>query len=168
MAAECVASEVVRTAMYLLKKWSFRVNETMSAQDAVNFTHDLRGIQNMLQDRLNHHGVDAARCQGDVMRVRNELCRLAAVNIEPDDTYAGISVQALDTASNRSASNNDDACRRRKKLEHEPDIPRSYPILRMPQWPQRARKALDGPLTRTGYRLGCRCPRAKRSRVDDA
>jgi hypothetical protein len=61
----------------------------------------------VLDDGLDEDGVDALVGEGDLVRVGDELCERAAVDVEPDDSRPAIGVDRVDAVAERPAADDD-------------------------------------------------------------
>lgn len=85
VAAGGETGEVVRAGMHVLEEGRLGIDEAAVAQHAVNLGHDLTGIEDVLEDRLDDDGVDAPVGEGQGVPVSYGDREIARVEVHSDD-----------------------------------------------------------------------------------
>ena len=101
--------EVVRPLVYGLQEGRVRVHESVVSEDPVDLVHDLPGLEDMLEHRLDHDGVDRSRGEGDAVRVGDELGQWACVDVERDQVDVVCFVEIVDLVAHGPTPDDEDA-----------------------------------------------------------
>jgi glycosyltransferase involved in cell wall biosynthesis len=132
------AGEVVPAGVHLLEEGGLGVHQPVRSQHPVDLGDDLRRVEDVLEDRLHHDGVDAAAPQRDGMRVGDQLSQLAAVEVQADDLdLVTGGVQRVQPVAERAAADDKHpAGPVRQHGQHSIDVALGLPVQRLPDAPE--------------------------------
>jgi glycosyltransferase involved in cell wall biosynthesis len=126
--------EVVRAGMDLLQERGLGVDEPVRPQHAVDLGDHPGRVEDVLQDGLHDHRVDASGGQRDRVGVGDELGQVAAVQVEADDLDLG-RVQLLDAVAEAATADDEDPRRPLEQREQPPHVGPGDLVRRPPDAP---------------------------------
>jgi hypothetical protein len=148
------ANEVVRARVHLLEKGRLRIDEPVGAQNPSDLADGPLGLDEVLEHRLDDHGVDALVGERKLVRIGDELREWADVDVEPDGAEPPIRIESLDPVPHGAAPDYEQGRGLLESREQEIDIPRRNGVEWLPTRSQPVGKALEGPGV-SGRRLAC-------------